>query len=269
MSRPWTLTYAGGIAAVLLMSIYPKSSRMETVTPSSIVNNTGFSYSSELAVVLGLPAEKAMPLKPPLLGAAIEIKAGIAGTACLLHVLYDSNIDIRLPDASEMHALGGNIDTFPAGFLAKPDHRTRQFFAAQIGALSNRAVFRNGRTPLKGGENITQDKKASYTSMPLIGYKREFVPGVGWLSMTVNCELAAHADYSHASLLVESNGGASDLIFNGHVDPAKMIEFVIPQSLIEGMRSRLRAASDEGSGHPPRGFESRFSIFSDADVHEI
>ena len=261
ISRFSSLAFVGVLAVVVLLLIYPEAPTMETAAPVSVVNNTGFSYSPELASKLGLPTDKASALEAPLLGAALEVKAGIGGPVCLLHVLYDSTIDIRLPDAAEMHALGSNTDSFPAGFLAKPDKSIRQFFATQVGALSNRAAFRNSRVPLEGGANMTEDKNASYTSMPLSGYNREFVPGVGWLAMTVNCELAAHEEYSHASLLVETNAGPSDMIFNGHVDSSKMIEFVIPQSLIAGMRSSLRAATNEGSGHAPRGIESRFTIF--------
>lgn len=252
---------AGGIAVIALLLIYFEAPTMETAAPVSVVNNTGFSYSPELATKLGLPADKASALQAPLLGVSLEVRGGIMGPVCLLHVLFDSSIDIRLPDAPEMHALGANVDSFPAGFIAKPDKSIRPFFATQVGALSNRAAFRNSRIPLEGGANMTEDKNASYSSMPLDGYKREFVPGVGWLAMTVNCELAAHEEYSHASLFVETNAGPSDMIFNGHVDSSKMIEFVIPQSLIAGMRPSLRAATNEGSGHAPLGIESRFTIF--------
>jgi hypothetical protein len=34
------------------------------------------------------------------------------------------------------------------------------------------------------------------------------------------------------------------MILNGHINPAKMIEFEIPQVLMAGMRSSLRAATD-------------------------
>lgn len=234
---------------------------METAASASVVNTTGFSYSPELAAKFGLPADKARTLAAPLLGAALEIKPGIAGPVCLLHVLYDAGIDIRLPDAPEMHALGSNTDSFPAGFLAKADKSLRQFFAAQVGALSNRAIFRNGHGPLTEGAAVHEDKRGAYTSMPLTGYNREFVPGVGWLAMSVNCELAAHAEYSDASLFVESNASPSDMIFNAYVDPAKMIEFRIPAALIDGMRTALHAATDEGTSRLPRGIDGRFAIY--------
>lgn len=260
MSRLLSLTYLGGIAAVAFLLIYSEAPTMETAAPVSVANNTGFSYAPELATALGLPADKASTLEAPLLGAALEVKAGIAGPVCLLHVLYDSSIDIRLPDAAEMHALGSNTDSFPAGFLAKPDKSTRQFFATQVGALSNRAMFRNGRGRLSAGVSVHEDKSGSYTSMPLAGYKREFVPGVGWLAMTVNCELAAHDDYTDASLFVESNGSPSDMIFNGFVDPSKMIEFRLPQQLLEGMRPALRAAA-AGDREFKVMQQQRFTIF--------
>jgi hypothetical protein len=254
-------TLRGGIVAALFLFISPGAPTMETAAPASVVNNTGFSYAPELATKLGLPADKARPLEAPLLGAALEVKAGIAGPVCLLHVLYDASIDIRLPDAVEMHALGSNADSLPAGFLAKPDKSIRQFFATQVGALSNRAIFRNGYGQLTEGIAVHEDKRASYTSMPLTGYHREFVPGVGWLAMTVNCELAAHAEYTNASLFVERNDSPSDMIFNAFIDPAKMIEFRVPAELMKGMRNAMRAASDENSFRLPQGGEGRFSTF--------
>jgi len=48
------------------------------------------------------------------------------------------------------------------------------------------------------------------------------------------------------------------MVLNGHVDPGKMIELQIPQALIDGMRSSLRAVADEPSGSKR---ESRFSVF--------
>ena len=230
---------------------------MAQAAPPSSMMETGFSYSAELAAKFGLPADDAIPLRAPLLGAAIEIKDGIAGKVCVLHVLYDSSIDIRLPDAQSMQALGSNMDVFPNGFLQKPDKDIRKFFATQVGALANRAMFRYGKNALEGGATSGDDANGSYTSMPLNGYNREFVPGVGWLAMSINCELAAHEEYQHAVLFVESNASPSDMILNGHVDPTKMIEFQIPQVLIDGMRSSLRAVADEP---PVTRKVSKFSI---------
>jgi hypothetical protein len=187
-------------------------------------------------------------MSAPLLGAAIEIKEGITGKVCVLHVLYDATIDIRLPDAQSMQALGSNMDVFPNGFLQRPDKDTRKFFAAQVAALSNRAMFRYGKSALEGGATAGDDADGSYTSMPLNGYNREFVPGVGWLAMSINCELAAHEKYQHAALYLESNSSPSDMVLNGHVDPGKMIELQIPQVLIDGMRSSLQAAAAEPAG---------------------
>ena len=147
-----------------------------------------------------------------------------------------------------MQALGSNMDVFPNGFLQRPDKDLRKFFAAQVAALSNRAMFRYGKNALEGGATAGDDADASYTSMPLNAYNREFVPGVGWLAMSINCELAAHEDYTHAALYVESNASPNDMILNGHVNPTKMIELQIPPVLFESMRASLRAAVDEPSG---------------------
>ena len=261
MPRDLSRSWLGGIAVIVFLFIYSEALTMESAASAGVVNNTGFSYTPELAAQLGLPADRARSLEPPLLGAALEIKAGIAGPVCLLHILYDTSIDIRLPDAAEMHALGSGIDTFPAGFLAKPDKNLRQFFAAQVGALSNRAIFRVGRGPLTEGVAVHEDKSGSYVSMPLTGYKREFVPGIGWLAMSVNCKLAAHGEYTDAALFVESNDSPSDMIFNAYVDPAKMIEFRIPRALMEGMQSAMHAATDEGTLRLPHGIVGRFETF--------
>jgi len=226
--------------------------------PSSNLINTGFSYSSELAAKFGLSEDDAILLQAPLLGAAIEIKEGISGKVCLLHILYDAKIDIRLPEAQTIQALGSNIDVFPNGFLERPDKEIRQFFAAQVGTLANRALLRYGINALEGEATSGKDANGSYSSMPLHGYNREFVPGVGWLAMSINCELAAREEYRYTALYLESNNSPSNMISNGQVNPSKMIEFQIPQALIEGMRSSLRAATDE----PPSGIRrNRYSVF--------
>jgi len=229
---------------------------MPQETSSSNLINAGFSYSPQLAARFGLSQGDAIPLKAPLLGAAIEIKAGVMGKICLLHILYDAGIDIRLPPAQTMQALGSNMDVFPNGFLERPDKEIKRFFGDQVGALANRAMFRYGKIELEGDATAGKDTEGSYTSMPLDGYNREFVPGVGWLAMSINCELASQEQYRYASLYVESNDSPRDMILNGYVDPSRMIEFLIPQVLMEGMRSSLRAAAEES----PAG--RRGSLFS-------
>jgi hypothetical protein len=230
---------------------------MSKEIPSSNVIGTGFSYSPELAAKFGLPEDDAILLKAPLLGAAIEIKNGIVGKICLLHILYDAKINIRLPAAQAMQALGSNMDVFPNGFLESPDKEIRKFFADQVGALANRAMFRYGKSELDGEVVSGEDTDGSYTSLPLNGYNREFVPGVGWLAMSINCELAAHEEYRYATLYLESNDSPEDMILNGYVNPSRLIEFQIPQVLMRGMRSSLRAAAEESS----EGLRSdRFSV---------
>ncbi|MDH3351692.1 MAG: hypothetical protein OEM51_09095 [Gammaproteobacteria bacterium] len=227
------------------------------------ISETGFSYSPKLAKLFGLPEGDATDLHSPLLGAAIQIRAGTrGGSVCLLHVLFDTSIDIRLPDEQQMHAIGSNIDVFPNGFLQRPNSEVRQHIAAQVGALSHRAIFRNGRDRLTDAATAGDDPNGSYTSMPLGGYNREFVPGVGWLVMSVNCELAGHDEYSHASLFVERNSSPSDMILNGHVDPSKMIEFRIPQLLIDGMRATLRASANSDGNGNANARAGRFTIIS-------
>jgi hypothetical protein len=234
---------------------------MAQAADPALATTTGFSYSPGLAARFGLGEAGATALQSPLLGVALEIKTGLRGLkVCVLHVLYDASIDIRLPDLPEMHAIGSNVDVFPNGFLQRPDAEVRKFMAAQVGALSHRAIFRNGRAPLTASVVAGEDPDGSFTSMPLNAYKREFLPGVGWLAMSVNCELAAHEDYTHASLFVETNASPADMIANGLVDPARMIEFRIPSSLLEGMRPALRAATEPGQGGNGAAAHEKFRV---------
>lgn len=222
---------------------------------------TGFSYSPELAPKFGLPAEEATDMQSPLLGLALQIEPGVrGGNICVLHIMFDSAADIRLPADHEMHAIGANVGVFPNGFMQRPDSEIRRHIADRDGALAHRAMFRNGRNELTEGATAGDDSNGSYTSMPLHGYNREFVPGVGWLAMMINCELAAHDDYSHASLFAESNLSPSDMIANLHVDPSKMIEFKFPAAFLPGMRSMLQAAVDESMDMNQHPVESRFTI---------
>lgn len=253
-----TLGLASAACFLLIDPItQPEGIFMAQEIPPSNVVNTGFSFSPELAAKFGLPKDDAIVLQEPLLGAAIEIKDGIAGKICLLHILYDAKINIRLPPAKTMQALGSNMDVFPNSFLERPDKEIRKFFADQVGALANRAIFRYGKSALEGEAVAGEDPDGSYTSLPLSGYNREFVPGVGWLAMSINCELAAHQGYRYASLYVESNSSPNDMILNGYINPPKMIEFQIPEALMGGMCSSLRAATKELPGDSG---SSRFSV---------
>jgi hypothetical protein len=231
--------------------------RMAQVALPSGLIDSGFSYSPALAEKFGLPADDAIAMQAPLLGAALELKDGFAGKDCVLHVLFDASIDIRLPDAHSMQALGSNMDVFPNGFMQRPNKEIRQFFAGQISALANRAIFRFGNRPLEGGATSGDDPEGSYTSMPLQGYNREFVPGVGWLAMSINCELASQEQYQYSALYVESTSSPSDMVLNGHVDAGKMIELQIPQVLMDGMRTALEVVANA-----PASVErpSRFTI---------
>jgi hypothetical protein len=254
----FSILFGGANAPDKVDSKQMENFRMAQAAPLSGLIDTGFSYSPALAEKFGLPAEDAIAMQAPLLGAALELKDGLVGKDCVLHVLFDASIDIRLPDAQSMQALGSNMDVFPNGFMQRPSKDIRQFFAAQIGALANRAIFRFGNRPLEGGATSGDDAEGSYTSMPLQGYNREFVPGVGWLAMSINCELASQEQYQYSALYVESNSSPSDMVLNGHVDASKMIELQVPQVLMDGMRESLRAAADESLSSPRR---SRFSVF--------
>ena len=115
-SRSLLLTLVG-VGFILFAETQP----MAQAAPPMM--DTGFSYSPDLAAKFGLPADSSTALTAPLLGAGIEIKDGIVGKVCVLHILYDATIDIRLPDAQSMLALGSNMDMFPNGFMKRPDKR--------------------------------------------------------------------------------------------------------------------------------------------------
>ena len=217
---------------------------VQSAQPEGLIE-TGFSYSTALSEKFGLPADSAVPKQAPLLGVALEIRDGLAGKDCVVHVLYDAAIDIRLPDPQSMRALGSNFDLLPNSFLQRANKDIRKFFGTQMATLANRAIFRFGISPLEGETTSGHDPEGSYTSMPLLGYNREFVPGVGWLAMSINCELASQEQYRYSALYVESRSSPSDMVLNGHVDPGKMIEFQLPQILMEAMRPSLRAAANE------------------------
>ncbi len=233
-------------------------------TNSATMIETGFSYSPALASKFGLPPDDAMQMQSPLLGAALQIKDGVrGGQICLLHVLFDASADVRLPTDSQMHAIGANAGQFPNAFLTRPETEIRRHIGDVDGMLANKAMFRYGRGELTEAITVGDDSGASYSSMPLDGYHREFVPGVSWLAMSLNCELAAHEDYTHASMFLETSASPSEMILNLHVDPARMVELRIPEALFDGMRESLVAAGDHNVANDPRAAQaSRFTIIS-------
>lgn len=61
----------------------------------------GMVYSEGLAALLGVARVQCLELMPPLLGAALDIKAGNrGGNICHLHVFFDSSLALRLPSAT-------------------------------------------------------------------------------------------------------------------------------------------------------------------------
>ncbi|MEM9056453.1 MAG: hypothetical protein AAGD86_03190 [Pseudomonadota bacterium] len=234
----------------------------ETATMSQhAFDPAGFSYGDALAELFGLPADRALPFEAPLLGAAMELRTGLSGgSLCALHVLFDSGAGLRLPEGDTITSISTHRTALPFALLEKPAPAVRKHISAQVRALSNRAIARFGKQPLTGAAKAGDDAEGSYTSMPLDGYHRELVPGVGWLSMPINCALAASDDYAHLTLFVEGEDSPADMILNGHVDPAQMVALRLPEAFYAAVKPALKAAvardddTPPGANKPPKAY---------------
>lgn len=209
---------------------------------------SGFSYSSELASMFGLPSSEAVDLDSPLLASAIDIKTGNrGGSICRLHVLIRSDTDVRLPAEQQLNSVSGQFDQIPYSFIKKPQADIRKKIGEQVRTLANRAIMRFGTATLNDGIVASEDPNASYVSLPLDSYHRDFVPGVTWLVMPINCALAADDKHTSFSLFLENSNSPNDMILNQFVDPNKMLELKIPIAMFRGMREEFEFAleSDE------------------------
>lgn len=209
---------------------------------------SGFSYSSELASMFGLPSSEAVDLDSPLLASALDIKTGNrGGSICRLHVLLRSDTDVRLPAEQQLNSVSGQFDQIPYSFIKKPQADIRKKIGEQVRTLANRAIMRFGTATLNDGIVASEDPNASYVSLPLDSYHRDFVPGVTWLVMPINCALAADDKHTSFSLFLENSNSPNDMILNQFVDPNKMLELKIPIAMFRGMREEFEFAleSDE------------------------
>lgn len=222
--------------------------------------NTGFLYGTKLAELLGLPADQAAETQAPLLGAAVEIKRGVTGRhICVLHAFVDSSAPMRLGDAAAVSNAQSRRDVAPYAFIVKPARALRGALSQRTMALSNRALLRMAKAPPSGPTTVNQDSAGAYSSLPLDGYERDFVPGVTWLAMSFNCAAVAAKDYTHFALWLERSDGPEQMIANLKVDPAQMLALEIPARLFDAMKPAIdRAmASDDASApaEPPLPFQ--------------
>jgi hypothetical protein len=211
---------------------------------------SGFSYSKELANMFGLPSAEAMDLDSPLLASALDIKTGNrGGSICRIHVLIRSDTDMRLPEDQQLNSVSGQFDQIPYSFIKKPQADIRKKIGEQVRALANRAIMRFGTAALDDGIVANEDPNASYVSLPLDSYHKDFVPGVTWIVMPINCALAADEKHTSFSLFLESSKSPSDMILNQFIDPNKMLELKIPTVMFRSMQEELNFAleSDENA----------------------
>ena len=76
----------------------------------------------------------------------------------------------------------------------------------------------------------------------LTGIIKNFVPGVSWLVMPINCALAVREDLMHISMFLETLNATPDLILNQLIRPSDMVEFKIPNDLFINMKVELEQA---------------------------
>ncbi len=200
-------------------------------------------YGAELADLFGLPAQHAVDIGAPLLGAALEIDRGPrGGHLCRVHALVRSDAGLRLPAEDSLSLIAAGRSNAPFAFVRKPAKTMRKSLARVANALSNRAILRLSDAPIGGRVKISDDDEATYTSMPLDAFEREFVPGVDWFSMSFGCALLATQKYRQHVLWVERDDGEPDRILNLDLDPAQMVGLNIPRVLFDSMQPAVQAA---------------------------
>lgn len=203
----------------------------------------GMVYSEPLANLFGVPKAQSLSLVSPLLGAALDIKEGNrGGNVCRLHIYFDSALDIRLPSAQQLASASAKLEQFPFASIKKPTPEIRKAIGQDVRYLANQAIVRFGSSALTSEVIASQDPDAAYVSMPLDGYHKNFVPGVSWLVMPINCALAVREDLMHISMFLETLNATPDLILNQLIRPSEMVEFKIPNELFINMKVELEQA---------------------------
>ena len=224
---------------------------------------TGFMYGPRLAGLLGLPDEQATDVAEPLLGAAVELRVGAKGRhLCVLHVFVDAAAPLRLPAAQSLSNLQSRRDVAPYLFMRKAAKSIRGALSQRMLALSNLALLRMAKSPVSAATTVNQDAEGAYSSLPLDGYERDFVPGVTWLAMSFNCAALEGKDYTRYSLWLERSDGPEQMILNLKVDPAQMLELQLPARLFDGMRPAIDRAMQVDDARPPAPPEAPYQIIS-------
>jgi hypothetical protein len=209
-------------------------------------SSIGFTYSESLADKMALDASKATVLSPPLLGIAIEIKAGIVGKVVQLHLFIQNDAPIRWPEKDIIIDAGPNTDQLPFGFLGRLKNKeVKSFIFGKSANLAYLTMNRHGMTPLGKPVKVTEDKEASYSSLPVSAYMKSFLPGVMWLSISANSELLAREAYRYHYVYFEKSGVKGNPLRQNQMDPDQLIGVEIPMTLIEGMRKELQSVADE------------------------
>lgn len=238
----------------------------EATTQVSAMNDApfvpGMVYSEKLANVFGLAPESVTAMKEPLLGSALDISGGVTGGhVCQLHVFMNAGTDVRLPNEPDLRSISASVTELPYALLKKPGAELKKLLGSQVRLLANRAIVRFGTGNLQSEVVASDDKSGSYVSLPLNEYNKELYPGVMWLSVPINCALAAESTYDTVSVFFEKSTSPQDMIINQLVSPDKMTSVDIPMALFKGMREDLSLAltRDEERKAPA----DRFRIFSE------
>lgn len=239
------------------------NSQVSTMSDSSFL--PGLIYSEQLADVFGLDHDTTTSINDPLLGAALEISVGVSGGhICQLHVFLQSDTDIRLPDEMSMSSISAHVSQIPYALIKKPGSELRKQLGDQVGQLANRVIVRFGSGGLSSEVIASEDKQGSYVSLPLNDYDKALFEGVSWLSIPVNCALAADSSYDTVTVFLENDSSPKDMILNQIIDPQKMASIDIPLSLFRGMANDLNIALARDSNSAGKHVKKeRFKIISD------
>jgi hypothetical protein len=241
--------------------ILDENNKTRQVTATKVfMNNSeptlkaGMVYPERLAVLFGVPQAQSIAPAPPLLGAALEIKIGNrGGNICRLHVYCDGSLAVPLPSLQQLASAGAKLEQFPFASIKTPTKEIRQAIAEDVRHLAKRAIVRFGSSPPTSVINASQEPSAAYVSVPLEGYYKEFVPGVSWLVMSINCALAVRQDFTYISMFLETPKATPYLILNQIIRPTEMVDFKIPNKLFKDMNQELEQALVEDATASSRG----------------
>ncbi|MCB1887861.1 MAG: hypothetical protein KDH20_09665 [Rhodocyclaceae bacterium] len=225
--------------------------------------DTGILFNGQLAEMFGLPAEQAVATEAPLLGAAVQLKRGVRGRhVCVLHAFIDAAAPVRLGEAEALSNIQSRNEVAPYAFVLKPSRALRGAVSQRNMVLANRALLRMSQAPLAGATTVDDDRAGAYSSLPLDGYERGFLPGVTWLAMSFNCAAVAAKAYTDYTLFLERDDAPEGQIANLQVDPARLVSLAIPARLFDAMRAPIERAMSLDDAPPPGQPPLPFTIVS-------